>query len=142
MYVRSCDRRSDLPSPYIVFIVCVFSYISFLTNRVQFHWVSFVVKLNFSARWYKLPIVCRKIIHEDSRICDGKVVTCIAEYGNFLPGPDSWQRLLVFYSFASLSLFSCTIHCSYLIWCETETEKERIIQSKRKKKRGNKKERE
>lgn len=44
-----------------------------------------------------------------------KIVTRIAGYGNFLPGPDDGLRLLVFYSFASLLLFPRTIYCSYLI---------------------------
>lgn len=42
-------------------------------------------------------------------------VTCIAEYGNFLPGPDDRQRLIgILLLGCSLSLVSRAIHCSYL----------------------------
>jgi len=105
---RVCIRAAILPQSassyhlistlYCYVFVFIFSFSFFpLINPTSRALLS-TVEANFPAQ----VLARHEAIHESSRIFVGEAVTCIVGYGNFLPGPDDRQRLLVFHSAASL----------------------------------------
>jgi len=99
LHVHSRDRCNDLPRKLDLFH---YAHLSFnetgLVRAVLCHQIEFLPRVLMQAA------ECHKIIHENSRIHLGEAVTCIVEYGNFLPGPDDRQHLLVLRSSTSLAI--------------------------------------